>query len=280
MQLIICVINYMHYLRIYLTFEMSDISERYERLSHTNALIRIIMRKSLVLIKGENVFTDSDTLAHGLNMEHRSVISLIKTYQHIKEFKEIKTVKRRVYKKEVDVYILTELQATILISFMKNTSEVIDFKIKLVNAFYNQRRLLHSVIVQKHNQEWLSKRMESKEVRKELTDMIQEFIQYAHKQGSKSASHYYSNISRMELTGLFLLEDNYPNAREVMNIKQLNLIEMADEAIARALKEGMDNGLHYKECYLLAKDRIKKLAEIFPTSPLPALLNKPEEKND
>ena len=81
------------------------------------------------------------------------------------------------------------------------------------------------------------------------------------------------NISKMELTGLFLMEQKYPNARDVMSFRQLNLIEMADEAIARALDEAMNLGMHYKECYKFAKDRIELLAKIFPPSPLPLLLS-------
>jgi len=78
----------------------------------------------------------------------------------------------------------------------------------------------------------------------------------------------------MELTGLFILEGKYPNARDVMSMRQLNLIEMADEVIAQSLKESMDKGLPYKDCYKEAKTRIEQLARILPKSPLPALLNK------
>ena len=81
------------------------------------------------------------------------------------------------------------------------------------------------------------------------------------------------NLSRMELTGLFLLEQKYPNARDVMSIRQLHLIEMADEAIAISLEESMKMGLPYKECYQKAKEKIELLSRIFPKSPLPALLS-------
>lgn len=64
------------------------------------------------------------------------------------------------------------------------------------------------------------------------------------------------------------------HARDVMSMRQLNLIEMADEVIAQSLKESMEKKLPYKECYQEAKARIEQLAKILPKSPLPALLGK------
>jgi hypothetical protein len=60
-------------------------------------------------------------------------------------------------------------------------------------------------------------------------------------------------------------------------MRQLNLIEMADEVVAQSLKESMENSLPYKDCYKEAKARIEQLARILPKSPLPKLLE--EAKN-
>lgn len=227
---------------------------------------------NLVLIRGNGVFTDSAILADGLNMNHRSVINLLKVHGGIHVFQNIQTIKKRVWKKEIDVFVLTELQATLLISLMKNSVEVIEFKIKLVEEFYKQRQILMQLLANKQNAEWLDKRVNSKEVRKEATDTIQKFIEYAKSQGSKSAEKYYMNFSRMELSGLFLIEQKYPNARDVMSVRQLNLISMADEAIAISLEESMLNNIPYKKCYTIAKEKIALLAKIFPPSPIGLLL--------
>jgi len=235
------------------------------------------MQKNLVSVRGLDVFTSSDVLAKGLNMEHRSVVSLIKSYEYLEQFKNLQKTKHRVYKKEVDIYWLSELQATILISFMKNSAEVIEFKIKLVTEFYKQRQLIQMLLAQQKDPNWNLERQEGKVARRVSTDTIQEFIEYAKAQGSKSADKYYMSITRMQLTGLFLMEQRYPNAREVMSFKQLATTQTADYVIAESLKDSMEKGLHYKECYKEAKKRIDELEKVIPKSPLPAFLAKNED---
>lgn len=234
------------------------------------------MQTTLVTIIGSHVFTDSASLAAGLNIEHRSLVSLLKTHSEIKSFSDIKKIKRRVWKKEIDVYLLSELQASLLIALMKNSPEVINFKIKLVEEFYRMRQIISTKASNEKNLEWLSIRSETKAMRRECTDIIQKFISYAKDQGSKSAEKYYMNFSRMELTGLFILEQKYPNARDVMSIRQLRLTEMADEAIAISIQDSMSKNIPYKECFQIAKDKVCALAKIFPRSPLPLAL----ENND
>lgn len=231
----------------------------------------------LVFMKGDEIFTTTLEIANGVNIEHENVIKLLKKYSYIDTLHGFESGNVSTKGRPITVAYLTELQATLLIVLMKNSPEVIEFKTKLTKAFFKQRKILQQLLIQKTNQEWLERRNDTKVMRRELTDMIQKFVVYAESQGSQSASKYYMSISKMELTGLFLMEQKYPNARDVMSFRQLNLIEMADEAIARALNEAMEQGLHYKECYKYAKERIELLAKIFPPSPLPLLLAKPVE---
>ena len=224
---------------------------------------------NLVYIMGEEIFTNSFAISQGLDMEHKSIMALIKTHSSIDIFKDIKLDKKRLHKKEAKIYLLTEMQATFLISLMKNSPKVIDFKAKLVKEFFKQRELIIQILVQKQNVGYIEARAKGKVMRRECTDTIQEFIAYAESQGSKSATKYYMNFSRMELTGLFLIEQKYPNARDVMSMRQLNLIEMADEAVAISLEQSMADNVPYKECYQIAKEKICLLAKIFPRSPLP-----------
>lgn len=230
----------------------------------------------LVIIKGRDVFTDTYEISVGLNLEHRSVILLLLKHKDRKTFNNLESIKKKTPKKLSLVYLLTELQATYLITLMQNSEEVMDFKEKLITEFYRQRRLLEDMYLLRRNQEWLEERQSSKKVRRECTDVIQKFVEYARAQGSKSADMYYMNLSKMELTGLFLMEQKYPNARDVMSIRQLNLISVADQAVANALEEGMKDKVHYKECYVLAKKQIEMLSKIIPRSPLPMLLTKQE----
>jgi len=226
----------------------------------------------LVVIEKNEIYTTSLIISENINIEHKSVVKLIKDYSHIEELKRLAVAKVSTKGRAIINYLLTEEQALILVSLMNNTPEVIKFKVGLVKAFIKYRKLASQLLVQKSNQEHIEKRKETKIMRRECTDVIQKFVAYAENQGSKSATKYYMNFTKMELTGLFLIEQKFPNFRDVMNIKQLNLIEIADEVIANSLEDSMSKNIPYKECYQIAKESISRLASLMPKSPLPCLL--------
>jgi len=225
----------------------------------------------LIVIRNKDVLTTSLILSEKIGLEHRAVLQLIRKYKDRKIFQTSAFEVQKLASKgrSTEYYFLTEEQALFLLTLMNNSEKILDFKEALISAFVHYRKIALQALSQKSNAEWLAKRQETKVIRKECTDTIQKFIAYAKEQGSKSAEKYYMNFSRMELTGLFLIEQKYPNARDVMSMRQLNLIEMADEAVSISLEESMLNGVPYKECYQIAKEKICLLAKIFPRSPLP-----------
>lgn len=226
----------------------------------------------LVIVNGKKIFTTSWIISENLNIQHESVIRLIKEYSNIEELSRLQIGELSTKGRPIKIFLLEELEAIILVSLMKNSPDVIVFKVNLAKAFIKYRNLAQQLLAQQKDAEWIVKRSETKVMRRECTDIIQKFIVYAKEQGSKSAEKYYMNFSRMELSGLFIIEQRFPNTRDVMSIRQLNLIEMADEAIAISLQDSMNKNIPYKECYQIAKERICMLAKIFPPSPLPLLL--------
>ena len=92
--------------------------------------------------------------------------------------------------------------------------------------------------------------------------MIKEFIEYATKQGSKNAAFYYANISKMENTALFFLEQKFKNLRDILDIRQLSTVDSADHIVAKALRDGMDSGMAYQNIYTMAKKRVEAFAEL------------------
>lgn len=226
----------------------------------------------LVFVKNNNIFTTSIEIAKGVNHSHESVLKLINNSRDLEIFTDLNAVKISTKGRPSDVFNLTEEQATLLIALMRNTTIVRLFKQTLVREFFKLRGMLQQQFIQKNNAQFALKRLESKKIRKECTDTIKEFVEYAIKQGSKNASMYYVTLSKMELGCLFLLEQKFPNAREFMTMKQLNLIEMGDEAVRLSLIEGMELNLDYKDIYKLAKLKIEAIAKIFPPTPLPLLL--------
>lgn len=234
----------------------------------------------MIIMKNNQAFTSSLIISDGVGIEHRAVISLLKKHSNTKILKAFEMSKVSTKGRSIEVAWLSEIQATFLVTLMKNSALVVDFKEKLTAAFFKQRKMLQQVLSQKENSAWLEQRNKSKGMRLECTDVIKQFVNYALDQGSKNAAMYYSNISKMELKGLFFLEEKFPNMRDAMNIKQLNLIEMADEAVRASLKDGMEANLPYKQIYQLAKAKIEAIAKIFPPSPLPQLLIKQDNNNE
>ena len=230
----------------------------------------------LIILKNNEPMTTSLNISQGIGIEHRAILQLIKKYKDRKIFQSSAFEMQKISTKgrKGEVYFLNEGQSMFLITLMKNSDIVLDFKEHLVNAFLKYRRIAQQKYIQSQNAEYQIKRLESKTIRRECTDTIKEFIEYAVNQGSKNAVRYYANLAKMELKGLFLLESHFGSARDFMTTKQLNLIEMADEAIKMTLEHGMSMNMPYKEIYLLAKSKIEDIAKIFPPSPLPMLLEK------
>lgn len=107
--------------------------------------------------------------------------------------------------------------------------------------------------------EWKQARLQGKAVRKSVTDCIADFVEYAKAQGSKNAANYYANITKMEYAALELIEkgQKVPSSfRETLDTMQLCALTMAEEIAKRAIKDGMQKQLHYKEIYELAKERV------------------------
>ena len=105
----------------------------------------------LVFIKSSNLneepFTTSKVIAECGNVEHHTVTKLIQTYESdLEEFGrlrfEIEPLKTKGGVQNTKYYKLSEQQATLLITYMKNTLTVRKFKKDLVKQFYIMREEL------------------------------------------------------------------------------------------------------------------------------------------
>ena len=142
-----------------------------------------------------------------------------------------------------------------------STLKANEIKLKFIKAFNDmEKALLNQQIVS-----WIETRTLLKEERKEETDKIKEFVEYATKQGSKSANFYYSNITKMTYKALELLNQNKTTPiREYLELADMFNLLLAERKVIESLEKWMNNSLHYKEIYLLAKDDLVKLFEMLP----------------
>lgn len=113
-------------------------------------------------------FTTSDVIAEFAGVQHHTITRLIQ--QHEDDFKEFGILRFEIEEirgrgQPTKHYRLNEAQATLLMTYLKNTERVRAFKRELVRQFYAMRAELMKRQVY---------RLELKPIRRELTDVIQE----------------------------------------------------------------------------------------------------------
>ncbi len=129
--------------------------------------------------------------------------------------------------------------------YMFNIQGYNEFKLNYIEKFEEMEQILR----EKQNVSWLHTRQNGKLVRRELTDIIQEFMEYSRLQGSKGYKFYYSNYSKM-INKLLGLEKGQ---RDFVDYMTLNTISQLENLIMRIMEQGMDRGLDYT----IIKENIK-----------------------
>jgi phage regulator Rha-like protein len=211
-----------------------------------------------------------------LGVEHHAIVQLVKKYEL--QLKEIGPVafQMRVGTRggtPISFCYLDEEQATFLITLMKNSEPVVKFKYRLSREFHRMKKeiaRLQSVAANNRlNIEWQETRESGKPVRREETDSIQRFVNYAASQGSQSARMYYMLFSKMANSLMFDVQTNAVNTRDVCNVNQLGSLKVVDTIITRALEEDMAQGIPYKTVYQNAKSKVLQFVSLYGRSTIP-----------
>jgi len=98
----------------------------------------------IVSIQDNNLTTTSLSIAEGVQVQHKNIVGLIRKYSNdLEEFGQLAFETRVVSSggagQQTEIAILNEQQATILLTYMRNSEIVRSFKIALVKAFYEMR---------------------------------------------------------------------------------------------------------------------------------------------
>ncbi len=213
----------------------------------------------LVILKRDDIFTNSLIIARGTGNQHKSVIALIKKY--IKFFERFGNLRFSDLKstnpqggRPTKVYYLNEQQATLLMTFLDNSEIVIKFKVELVRQFYEMRKIL----LEKQTALWQQTRLQSKENRLKETDGIKLLVEYAKSNGSKNADKYYITFSKLANKAVGL--DS--NQRDTATASQLNNLILIEHIINHLIKEGIASQVYYKDIYKACKSRIETFKEV------------------
>lgn len=166
--------------------------------------------------------------------------------------------------KEQPMYVLTRDGFTFLAMGFTG-KKAAAWKIQYLEAF----NAMESALLRQQNLSWQQARLDGKTARRELTDVVAQFVEYATAQGSHNSRLYFQNITRMTYKALFLVKEASPKPfRDLLDSMQLSFLSAAEHVCKAALNEGMEQGLHYKLIYQSARDKVCAYAATLPTTKL------------
>ena len=221
---------------------------------------------NLVILKGNDVFTNSWVIAEGTGNSHRAIKSIVDKYSDdFKEFEKLsyhskwfenekqkkifsdnsKGVSRE--KTKIEVILLNEPQATLLITYLRNTEQVRRFKKNLVFEFYRMRDFIR----EKQTPAWQESRQTGITTRKKETDAIKRLCEYVTAQGSKHPERLYTAYTKLANKAAGIT-----NRTTATNL-QLSVLTVAESIIAQTIDAGIEENKPYKEIY---QDCKRKLA--------------------
>lgn len=217
----------------------------------------------LVILHEGKPMVSSQLVAEKFGKVHRNLIRDIEKLECSEDFKVLNfehcSFKNKM-NRSYDGYMMTKDGfAFLCMGFTGKKAAA--WKEKYIKAFNQMEKRLAK---ESEDLQWKQARIQSKQVRKDVTDIIKQFVDYASNQGSKSADRYYASITKMEYAALELLQFNekVPTGfRDTLDSMDLSFLMTAEHVAKNSLLQGMKERLHYKEIYILAKDKVNSFAD-------------------
>ncbi len=214
----------------------------------------------LVEVNKKEVFCDSSVVARKFNIKHNKVVRTIEKLEEDigelrgtsgtpKIFKEEREYRGRKY----TAYIMNREFFSLLVMRFKGKN-ALEWQLKFNSAFYQMEKRIFQLSTNEKDKEWIGTREKSKLIRRDETDIIKEFVEYATEQGSKSAKFYYKHITNASYAALGLMSQKKPKLRESMNIIEISELMLAERYAKDLLKKYMDTGMFYKDIYKFVKE--------------------------
>lgn len=188
----------------------------------------------------EDPFTTSEVIAECAGVKRDTVQKLIQRHEKdLREFGrvgfEIRTLQTRGGQQMAKIYHLNEQQATLLLTFLRNTPVVIEFKKELVRQFFAMRKELMNIKAIK---------AERKPLRTSMTDAIKALPDSPHKQFKYSQ---YTDLAYMAALGKTARQlrkergaEKSATASDYMSSDELAAVSKMENRISVLLEVGMD----------------------------------------
>ena len=217
----------------------------------------------LVKVNQNKVFADSRIIAEDFNKAHRQVLqsidNLIENLNETDAEKSATLFKRKEWVNDLNrkyPYYEMNRDGFSLLVMGFTGKDALKWKLKYIEAF----NLMEKTLLNKQNEEWITTREQGKLIRRNETDTIQEFTDYAISQGSKSAQFYYKHYTNATYKALQLLENKKPKTRETLDLLQLHQLLLAEDIVTKTIKREMENKEHYKVIFEKCKISLENFA--------------------
>ncbi len=222
---------------------------------------------NLVKVVGDGIFCDSKMVANKFGMRHAKVVETIRKLIFdlnrlrvlSKDAKFIET-EREYRGQRFKVYMMDRKFFSLLCMRFKG-DKALEWQIRFVDAFYLMEERILNQITNKDDKKWISTRSQGKQIRKNETDTIKKFVEYAIDQGSKNAKFYYKHITNATYKALGLISQKNPKLRESMNIIELSELILAERYAVKLLKKYMKTGMNYKDIYKFVRDDLIQFSD-------------------
>lgn len=203
----------------------------------------------LVLLNGDSPYTTSEIIANGTGMNHRRVRDVIRKYdKELAFFGKVGAYQTTLPSgQHALTYHLNEQQAAFLLTLLKNTPVVVEFKKELVRQFYTMRDFIR----ERQSTVWQDTRAIGKEIRRIETDAIKELVAYAEAQGSRHAARYYTSLSQLANRAAGITE------RDRAHVEELAALYMVEKVIAQEIHTGIVLDRGYRDIYQSIKSRLE-----------------------
>ena len=208
----------------------------------------------IVSIKNNQAFTDSRIIAVGTNNKHHSITAVIQKY--LTDFEDFGKVRFEMEPlasgQKEKVYILNQQQATLLMTYLRNSEITRKFKKELVRQFY----LMQQFIFERQSNHWLETREQGKLTRKAETDVLKQLVEYAEEQGSLHSDKMYVAYTKLtnKICGI--------SGRDNATAQQLSSLTVAENIILHCIQACIDENKHYKDIYKDCKKRLEMFKDI------------------
>jgi len=242
---------------------------------YSNKHMKGVILLNLVILQNNKIITTSKIISSGVNVQHKNVIQLIENhFERIKNlngvlpFETDKPKKGSKGGRPEKFYLLDEMQATFLISLMKNTEIVLDFKESLIREFFKLRNIVLEQKINQKNKEWLETREKGKQARKNVCKEYSNYLKWAIENNSpsytKNPNLVYSKFTNMVYKSLFYFETKPPKGktRDYLTESQLNILQSAELTAQKIIQDEIDKKTEYHEIYKITKNKMDKYAEL------------------